>query len=270
MMDIIGHCMCVRVQQYITPLASKSKECPRSHVNCHPSRRRGWQTYDLKHSLFSPMVRIRFFCLARPKMQSSRSGAFRPARQKIEYYAPREEKTWTVHNSCKLTPEPKAKVANTSCGLANFTPVERILCFLTSRPKMPYFRFGAGREWSTFGSVWGKIILIEFYHYLIIEGSKIKFSFIPYIIFKIIKNSKIFSYFYRTIYKFGLLNSLRWLQRFLKPINIKKEKSESKAEISSFYWCVSHLGSPSKWKRKKMLKLVLSTQAIMGEVQFYI
>ena len=44
-----------------------------------------------------------------------------------------------------------------SCGLANFTPVERILFFLTSRPKMPYFRFGAGREWGTFVPVWGKI-----------------------------------------------------------------------------------------------------------------
>ena len=49
-------------------------------------------------------------------------------------------------------PEPKARVSiHTSCGLANFTPVERILFFLTSRPKIPYFRFGAGREWSTFG-----------------------------------------------------------------------------------------------------------------------
>ena len=64
----------------------------------------------------------------------------------IVYYAPREEKTWTVHSLCKLPPEPKARVANTSCGLANFTPVERILFFLTSKPKMPYFRFGAGRE----------------------------------------------------------------------------------------------------------------------------
>ena len=26
----------------------------------------------------------------------------------IVYYAPREEKTWTVHSSCELTPEPKA------------------------------------------------------------------------------------------------------------------------------------------------------------------
>ena len=42
----------------------------------------------------------------------------------IVYYAPREEKTWTVHISCKLPPEPKARVANTRCGLANFTPVE--------------------------------------------------------------------------------------------------------------------------------------------------
>ena len=27
----------------------------------------------------------------------------------IVYYAPREEKTWTVHSSCELTPEPKAR-----------------------------------------------------------------------------------------------------------------------------------------------------------------
>ena len=71
----------------------------------------------------------------------------------IVYYAPREEKTWTVHNLCKLTPEPKARVANISCGLANFTPVERIRFFFTSRPKMPYFRFEAGREGGTFGPV---------------------------------------------------------------------------------------------------------------------
>ena len=77
-------------------------------------------------------------------------------RMEIVYYAPREEKTWTVHSSCKLTPEPKARVANTSCGLANFIPVERILFFFTSRPKMPYFRFGVGREWGTFGPMWGK------------------------------------------------------------------------------------------------------------------
>ena len=65
----------------------------------------------------------------------------------IVYYAPREEKTYTVHSSCELTPEPSARVSiHTSCGLANFTPMERILFFLTSRPKMPYFRFGAGRE----------------------------------------------------------------------------------------------------------------------------
>ena len=46
---------------------------------------------------------------------------------KLVYYAPREEKTWTVHIPCKLPPEPKARVANTRCGLANFTPARRIL-----------------------------------------------------------------------------------------------------------------------------------------------
>ena len=51
---------------------------------------------------------------------------YRQTINKIGYYAPREEKTWTVHISCKLPPEPKARVANTRCRLANFTPVERI------------------------------------------------------------------------------------------------------------------------------------------------
>ena len=51
-------------------------------------------------------------------------------RAEIVYYAPREEKTWTVHISCKLPPELKARVANTRCRLANFTPVERILFFV--------------------------------------------------------------------------------------------------------------------------------------------
>ena len=61
---------------------------------------------------------------------------------------------------------PKARVANTSCGLANFTPVERILFFLTSRPKMPYFRFGAGRIWGNFGLVWAKCMIYSTVHTL--------------------------------------------------------------------------------------------------------
>ena len=67
------------------------------------------------------------------------------------YYAPREEKTWTVHSSCKLPPEPKARVANTICGLANFIPVVGILFFAIPGPKTPHSRFGAGRECGTFG-----------------------------------------------------------------------------------------------------------------------
>ena len=70
---------------------------------------------------------------------------------RIVYYAPREEKTWTVHSSCKLPPEPKARVANTSCELANFIPVVRILFFTIPGPKIPHSRFGAGREFGTFG-----------------------------------------------------------------------------------------------------------------------
>ena len=64
----------------------------------------------------------------------------------IYIYAPKEEKTWTVHISCKLPPEPKAMVANTRCGLAHFTPVESILFFLTPRPKMTHFRFCDRRD----------------------------------------------------------------------------------------------------------------------------
>ena len=62
-----------------------------------------------------------------------------------------------VRSSCKLPPGPKARMANTRCGLANLTPVERILFFLTPRPKMPHFRFFAGREWDIFGPVWPSV-----------------------------------------------------------------------------------------------------------------
>ena len=58
----------------------------------------------------------------------------------IVYYAPREEKIWTVHISYKFPPEPKTRVANTRCGLANFTPVERILFFTIPGPKIPHSR----------------------------------------------------------------------------------------------------------------------------------
>ena len=56
----------------------------------------------------------------------------------IVYYAPTEEKTWTVHSSCKLPPEPKARVANTNCGLTNFIPVVRILFFAKPGSKTPH------------------------------------------------------------------------------------------------------------------------------------
>ena len=61
---------------------------------------------------------------------------------------------------------------------------------------------------------------------------------------------------------------LRWLQQFLKPMNIKKEKSKSKAEISSFLLVCVPLGLTKPMKEKKILELELSTQALMGEVQF--
>ena len=70
----------------------------------------------------------------------------------IVYYAPREEKTWTVQSSCKA-----------SCRLANFIPVVRILFFTISGSKTPHSRFGAGRECGTFGQgVAKKYVIIVF------------------------------------------------------------------------------------------------------------
>ena len=80
----------------------------------------------------------------------------------LVYYAPREEKTGTVHSSCKLPPEPKARVANTSCGLANFIPVVCILFFAIPGPKTPHSRFGAERECGTFGQGVAKNLFLQF------------------------------------------------------------------------------------------------------------
>ena len=44
---------------------------------------------------------------------------------------------------------------------------------------------------------------------------------------------------------------LRWLRWFLKPINIKKEKSVSKAEITSFLLVCIPLGLTKQMKEKK-------------------
>ena len=68
----------------------------------------------------------------------------------IVYYAPREENTWTVNSSCELTPEPKARVANTSCWLANFTPMGRILFFCSTTPESGNFFSRSGREVGAF------------------------------------------------------------------------------------------------------------------------
>ena len=113
--------------RYITHLGSKSKECPRSHANMRSNY--------LRHSLFAPMVR---------KIQPLRSGAwcecgtFGPLGKKLVYYAPREEKTWTVRQHAS----PSARVSiHTSCGLANFTPVERILFFLLDGAGKRQLRF---------------------------------------------------------------------------------------------------------------------------------
>ena len=61
----------------------------------------------------------------------------------IVYYAPRKEKTWTVHSSCKS--------CNTSCGPANFSPMVHILFFVIAGPKIPHSRSCTGRECGTFG-----------------------------------------------------------------------------------------------------------------------
>ena len=68
---------------------------------------------------------------------------------KIVYYAPREEKTWTS--------EPKARVTNTGCGLANFTPVERILFFVIVSVKSLLYACTAGRKVCTLRVLWRKI-----------------------------------------------------------------------------------------------------------------
>ena len=77
--------------------------------------------------------------------------------EEIVYYAPREEKTRTVHISCKLPPEPKTRMANTRCGLVNFTPVERILFFTIPGPKIPHSRLRPGSESGTFNFHPGRI-----------------------------------------------------------------------------------------------------------------
>ena len=130
------------------------------HVNCHVTNMRSeaFLLFASVHGIgmiFLPgEAENTTFTIGRREQKCCTSG---PLGKTIVYYAPREEKTWTVHISCKLPPEPKERVANTRCGLANFTPVERILFFLTSRPKMLHSRFRAGRECGTFGPVWGKV-----------------------------------------------------------------------------------------------------------------
>ena len=48
---------------------------------------------------------------------------------------------------------------------------------------------------------------------------------------------------------------LRWLRRFLKPINIKKEKSVSKAEIRSFLLVCVRLGLTKQMNEKKNVEI---------------
>ena len=47
---------------------------------------------------------------------------------------------------------------------------------------------------------------------------------------------------------------LRWARRLLKPINIKKEKSESKAEITSFLLVCVPLRLTKQTKERKNVK----------------
>ena len=54
----------------------------------------------------------------------------------IVYYAPREEKTWIVHISCKLPPERKARMSNTRCSLANFPPLARAYTIFFSHRRL--------------------------------------------------------------------------------------------------------------------------------------
>ena len=62
---------------------------------------------------YYPFIYINYlFCPPAGKRQLSgrcakRSCRFPAPSSRIVYYAPREEKTWTVHSSCELTPEPK-------------------------------------------------------------------------------------------------------------------------------------------------------------------
>ena len=69
----------------------------------------------------------------------------------------RVEKTWTVHISCKLLPEPKTTVANICYGVALFISALCILFFTIPGPKIPHSRFWAGSESGTFGQGMVKI-----------------------------------------------------------------------------------------------------------------
>ena len=69
----------------------------------------------------------------------------------IVYYTTREVKSWLVQSTCKLPPEPKARVTNMCSGVSLVTPMLRILFFNIPGPKIPHSRFWAGSESGTFG-----------------------------------------------------------------------------------------------------------------------
>ena len=56
----------------------------------------------------------------------------------IVYYTTTAVKSWPVQSTCKLLPEPKARVANTCSGLAFFTPMLRLRFFIIPGPKKKY------------------------------------------------------------------------------------------------------------------------------------
>ncbi|OXU21276.1 hypothetical protein TSAR_005757 [Trichomalopsis sarcophagae] len=57
---------------------------------------------------FSPHLRRKYHI---PSGAPREECAFSVLVLKIVYYVPREQKTWTVHISCKLLPEMKTRVA---------------------------------------------------------------------------------------------------------------------------------------------------------------
>ena len=69
----------------------------------------------------------------------------------IVSYTTWKVKSWPVQSTCKLTPEPKARVANMCSGGDLFILMLRIRFFIIPGPKIPHSRFEAASESGTFG-----------------------------------------------------------------------------------------------------------------------